>query len=73
MTFRPDRIVRRQLSTRFVITMKSGQTWDALLIEADRLTLSLADVSSISSDGSRTRADGQVFLPRLDVAYMQRA
>jgi hypothetical protein len=70
---RPDRIVQQQLRTRFIITMKSGQTWSALLISADRNTLHLAEASAITPGGDATPADGQIFLPRADVAYMQRA
>jgi small nuclear ribonucleoprotein (snRNP)-like protein len=70
---RADRIVRRLLRTEFVVTMKSGQTWQGVLTEADEHSLALMAVSEIALDGTRTPADGQVFLPRRDVAYMQRA
>jgi hypothetical protein len=70
---RSDRIVRKHLRARFIVTMKAGETWSGVLLDTDRLTLCLADVSAISPDGQATPADGQVFLPRVDVAYMQRA
>lgn len=70
---RSDRLVRKHLRARFIVTMKSGDTWSGVLVDADRLTFCLADVSAISPDGQSTPADGQVFLPRADVAYMQRA
>jgi small nuclear ribonucleoprotein (snRNP)-like protein len=69
---RSDRIVRRYLRTKFLITMKNGQTWSAVLMEVDEHSLSLADTEFINPDGTRTPAEGQVFLPRADVAYMQR-
>lgn len=69
---RPDRIVRPYLRTRFLITTKQNQTWDAVLMDIDERSLSLADTELVHADGTRTKADGQVFLPRVDVAYMQR-
>lgn len=69
---RADRVVRQYLRTRFVITMKPGQTWSGVLLEADDRTLRLSDARLINSDGTETSADGHVFLPRGDVAYMQR-
>lgn len=69
---RPDRLIRQYLRDRFVITTKSGETWSAILLDADQNTLILADVEAVAPDGSATKADGQVFLPRADVAYMQR-
>lgn len=53
--------------------MKSEQTWAGVLLEADDLTYRLADAGVVNPDQSITKADGQVFLPRNDVAYMQHA
>lgn len=69
---RADRVVKQYLRTRFVVTMKPGQTWSGVLLEADNQTLRLSEARLINSDGSETAADGNVFLPRSDVAYMQR-
>jgi small nuclear ribonucleoprotein (snRNP)-like protein len=69
----PDRIVRSLRRTEFVVTMKTGQTWRGVLTEADEHTLTLMAVTEIAHDGTVTQADGQIFLPRSDVAYMQRA
>ena len=68
---RADRILRKHLRTRFIITTKAGQTWDGLVLDADDRIIILADVESVGSDGTRTSAAGQVFIPRPDVAYMQ--
>lgn len=68
---RPDRIVRRHVRTKFLITMKDGSTWRGVLMEADELTLSLFDAEALGADGTPTPADNQVLLPRGDVAYMQ--
>lgn len=69
---RPDRIVRTHLRSRFVITTKDDKTWNAVLLDADATTLVLADVEALAPDGSATKADGHIYLPRVDVAYMQR-
>jgi hypothetical protein len=69
---RPDRVVRSHLRTRFLITTHQNKTWDAVLMDADERSLLLADTELVNADGTRTKADGQVFLPRSDVAYMQR-
>jgi hypothetical protein len=70
---RPDRVVRQHLRTKFLITTKAGMTWEAILMDADQTSLMLFDAVAIGPDGSRTKADGQVFLPRGDVAYMQKS
>ncbi len=69
---RADRVIRPYLRTRFGVTMKSGQTWTGVLLEVDERSLRLAEARLIGADGSETKADGNVFLPRGDVAYMQR-
>lgn len=70
---RPDRILKSYIRQTFLITTHSGQTWSAVVMDADERTLSLLDVEVVAPDGTRTKADGQVFLPRADVRYMQRA
>jgi hypothetical protein len=69
---RADRVVKQYLRTRFGVTMKSGQTWSGVLLEVDGLTLRLSQARLVNPDGTETEADGYVFLPRADVAYMQR-
>lgn len=69
---RADRVVRQYLRTRFLITTKLGQTWSGVLLEADANTLRLSEAHLIAADGSETSADGNVFLPRGEIAYMQR-
>lgn len=69
---RRDRLVRQHLRTRFLVTAKSGQTWNAVLLDADDRSVILTDVESVGPDGTRTSVVGQVFLPRDDIAYMQR-
>lgn len=69
---RPDRILQRLVRTRFLVTTHSGATWDGVLMEVDDRSLVLRDVKVIGRDGAETPADGEVLVPRGDVAYMQR-
>lgn len=70
--FSRDRLIRAHLRTRFVVTLKSGEAFDGLLIDADASTLILADAWLIEQAG-RHSVDGQLFVARADVAYMQLA
>lgn len=70
---RADRIVKQHLRTKFLITLKTGTTWSGLLVDADASTLQLIDAEVFDADGTSTKADGRVFLPRADLAYMQLA
>lgn len=69
---RPDRIVQGLLRHRFLVTSVHGSTWDGVLMEADPMTLVLRDATVIGTDGTKTKADGEILIPRADVAYMQR-
>jgi hypothetical protein len=66
-----DSIVRRALRDRFVFTVRSGETFDGLLIEVDAKTYRLADVFAVGEKG-RVKVDGELFLPRSEVVYLQR-
>lgn len=68
----PDRIMRGLVRSKFLLTTKADQTWEGVLLEVDDNCLVLAEAALVEHDGSKTPADGQVLLPRRDVAYMQR-
>lgn len=68
---RRDRIVRVHLRDRFLVTLTSGDAVEGILIDADDKTLILADALHVDAR-SRVSVDGQVFIPRAQVAYMQR-
>lgn len=70
---RRDRVIRSLLRTRFLVTMKSGQTWAGDLVDVDARTLMLTRVETVTHEGDAVPADGTVYLPRADVSYMQRA
>lgn len=68
---RRDRVLRQHLRERFVITLLSGETFDGLLDRWDESTLELVDGYAVT-ERARVQVDGRLFLPRPQVAYMQR-
>jgi hypothetical protein len=69
---RPDRILRALVRQRFLLTTHQGQTWDGVVMEVDERSIVLREASTVSVGGEKVAADGEVLIPRGDVAYMQR-
>lgn len=68
---RRDKLVRQALRERFIATLRSGATFDGLLLDADEKTYRFADAYAV--DGrNRVSVDGELFLPRGEVLYLQR-
>lgn len=65
-----DRVIRALLRERFVVTLTTGETFEGLVIDADDSTVHLARAFAITDDG-KIPVDGQLFVPREHVAYMQ--
>lgn len=68
---RRDRLLREHLRERFVVTLKSGDTFDGLLDDHDETTIELIDPYAVDKSG-RVSLDGRLYLPRAEIAYMQR-
>lgn len=68
---RPDRLLRQSIRTRYLVTVESGEAFDGLLLDADPTHIVLADVESVAANGDRLKVDGQLWIPRINVAYMQ--
>lgn len=70
-----DRLVRQALRREFVVTLTSGATFAGVLLDADDRTVVLTRAATISvtprNETVRTAVDGQLFLPRDEVEYMQ--
>ena len=66
-----DRLIRKTLRTRFLVTLRSGETFEGLLLEADERTVVLVDAFGVDGS-SRVKVDGSLYLPRGEVAYMQK-
>lgn len=68
---RVDRLVRSVLRERFVLTLRSGETFDGLLVDADEKTFRLVNAWAVDGK-NRVSVDGELFVPRAEVAYLQR-
>lgn len=68
---RRDRLIRQVLRERFIVTMRGGESFDGLLIGADEKTIHLADGFALEGK-NRLPVDGALYLPRSEVAYMQK-
>ena len=68
---RTDRLVRGVLRERFVLTLRSGETFDGLLVDADVKTFRLANAWAVDGK-NRVSVDGELFVPRDQVVYMQK-
>lgn len=66
-----DKLVRQALRERFVATLRTGESFDGLLIDADEKTYRMGDAFAVDGK-NRVRVDGEVFLPRAEVIYLQR-
>lgn len=67
---RRDRLLRQVHLQRFVVTLGSGETFDGLLADADDNTVKLVDAYAVD-EKSRQSVDGEMYLPRLNISYMQ--
>lgn len=66
-----DRMLRLQVNERFLVTMTTGETWDGQLKDVDDEHLVLRGVKAL--DGSQWKpVDGEIWLPRLSISYMQK-
>lgn len=68
---RKDRLLKKMILERFVVTLRSGESFDGLLADADTKTIRL--VSSFALSGKdRVSVDGELFIPRSEITYLQR-
>lgn len=68
-----DRLLRASLRERFLITCVDGAAFLGLLADVDAATVVLVDAAYHPPKGDPVPVDGQLFLPRARIAYMQRA
>lgn len=67
-----DRLLKTLLRERFVITLKTGETFDGLLDDWDDRNLLFVDSYAVT-EKSRVQLDGRgLWLLRENVAYLQR-
>ncbi len=65
-----DRLLRKMLRERFVVTMLDGEAFTGLLDGQDESTVTLIDASIIGTHN--VKVSGALHLPRQRIAYMQR-
>jgi hypothetical protein len=70
---RKDRLFMMAERGRFLVTTDSDETWDGLLLDWDESSLVLVDVSQVATNGDRLKVDGELWLPRNRIKYMQKA
>lgn len=69
---RTDRLLRAHLCERFIVTLDDGQTFLGLLRDIDDRVLTLVDVATIAPNGDQLAVDGELFVERVRINYMQR-
>lgn len=67
----PDRLIRSKIRSRYLATLDTEETFEGVLIDVDDYHLVLADVVSLAANGDRVAVDGQLWLPRIGVKYLQ--
>jgi hypothetical protein len=67
---RKDRLLRAAHLERFVVTLTTGETFDGLLADADDNSVKLVGAYAVS-EKETVQVDGDLYLPRDKVAYMQ--
>lgn len=74
LPWRSDRLLRQRLREPVIANMKTGIAFRGVLFEADGRSLVLRNAQAIRpGDDALTPVDGEVFLPRADVEFLQRA
>ena len=68
---RRDQLIRQALRERFVVTMRSKEAFEGLLLDVDERTVRLTD-AYVLNGRDRVSVDGDLYLPRAEVSYMQR-
>lgn len=67
-----DRLLKSLLRERFLVTLKTGETFDGLLDQWDERNLLFVDTYAVT-EKARVQLDGSgLWLQRENVAYMQR-
>ena len=66
-----DKLVKRALRERFIATLRSGETFDGLLVDVDEKTFRFTNAWAVDGK-NRISVDGELFLPRSEVLYLQR-
>lgn len=71
---RTSRLLKQRLLHRVVVTLKSGQSFEGVLFEADAHAWVLRDASAlgVGDKGTNLPVDGEVVVLAAEIAYAQR-
>ena len=69
-----DRLLRERLCDKVVVTLKSGASFGGVLFKADERSLVLRDTQAlgVGPGGDHLVVDGELFLFRTDIDFLQR-
>jgi len=68
---RPDRLVNDLYVRRLVVTTKTGEAFEGLLVGSDDRSVVLRQAVALGDDGARLPVDGELLIPRSELVYMQ--
>jgi len=68
---RIDRLLRKAIRSRFLITLVDEDAFVGVVVDADHEHLVLADAAHIDAEGKPVPAETQLWIPRSQVKYMQ--
>lgn len=73
MTRRGSRVLRDRLRKRVIVTLKSGDAFGGVLVEADERAWVLRDAAAIGAGEHRSNllVDGEVVILAAEIAYVQ--
>lgn len=67
---RRDKLLRKAHYETFVITLRSGESFEGLLADVDEKVVKLVGASLVDGE-DRAPVDGDLYLPRENVLYLQ--
>lgn len=68
-----DRLVRHRVREKVIVTMKSGEAFMGVLVDADGRSFILRDAKALTDASDRpVSVDGELVLDRTHIDYMQR-
>jgi hypothetical protein len=68
---RNDRLIRRAVRSRFLVTTDTDESFDGVLTRGDDGFFVFEDAVSIARNGDRLHLDSALWIPRVRVKYMQ--
>jgi hypothetical protein len=68
---RADRLLRSKIRTRYLVSTADGEAFAGVLVDHDEQHLVFADVEQVALNADRLHVDGQLWLPRDRIKYMQ--